>query len=180
MNVESLDREQLEALLLDPYGSGQAPGGGSRENRLRHVLAAAHELLVRIANQDIVGRRLLDNPALVKQYLTVLFAGAERELFAVLFLDAQLCVIAAETLFAGTLTQTSVYPREVVRRALHHNAASVVLAHSHPRGVAEPSKAGELLTATLKSALSLVEVSVIDHLVVAGPAAISFAERGLL
>ena len=180
MNVESLDREQLEALLLDPSRVGPACGDGSRETRLRQVLAAAHELLVRVAQREIVGRRLLDNPALVKQYLTVLFAGAERELFAVLFLDAQLCVIAAEILFSGTLTHTSVHPREIVRRALHHNAASVVLAHNHPSGVAEPSKADELLTATLKSALALIEVSVTDHLVVAGPAAVSFAERGLL
>ncbi|WP_140636931.1 JAB domain-containing protein [Methylibium rhizosphaerae] len=180
MNLGALDREQLEALLLDPASIGQQPGERSREVRLRHVLAAAHELLVRIAHRDIVGRRLLDNPALVKQYLAVLFAGAERELFAVLFLDAQLCVIAAETLFAGTLTQTSVYPREVVRRALHHNAASVVLAHNHPSGCAEPSRADELLTSTLKSALALIDVRITDHLVVAGSAAVSFAERGLL
>jgi DNA repair protein RadC len=134
-SVERLDRAQLEAIVLDPprcCDMTTASGESERERRLQHVLAAAHELLVRIANETIVGRRFVDSPELVKQYLTVLFAGAQRELFVTVFLDNNLRVIAAETLFAGTLTQTSVYPREVARRALFHNAASVVLAHNHP------------------------------------------------
>jgi DNA repair protein RadC len=98
----------------------------------------------------------------------------------VLFLDAQNRVIATEELFSGTLTQTSVYPREVVKRALHHNAAAVIFAHNHPSGVAEPSRADELLTKALKEALALVDVKVLDHFVVAGNVAVSFAERGLL
>jgi DNA repair protein RadC len=135
VDMTRLDRERLEAIVLDPPRCCEAPlalGGAERDRRLRHVLAAAHELLVRIASQAIAGRPFVDSPTLVKQYLAVLFAGAEREVFVSVFLDSHLRVIAAETLFAGTLTQTSVYPREVVRRALHHNAAAVVLAHNHP------------------------------------------------
>ena len=97
-----------------------------------------------------------------------------------LFLDAQNRVIKVEELFSGTLTQTSVFPREVVRRALHHNAAGVIFAHNHPSGAAEPGRADELLTQALKQALALVDVKVLDHFVVAGSGAVSFAERGLL
>jgi DNA repair protein RadC len=97
-----------------------------------------------------------------------------------LFLDAQNRVIATEELFRGTLTQTSVYPREVVKRALHHNAGGVILAHNHPSGVAEPSHADETLTQALRQALALVDIRVLDHFIVAGSAVLSFAERGLL
>jgi DNA repair protein RadC len=144
MNLSMLDREQLEAIVLDPSRTdgephrccdadpGPVADETTRDRRLRHVLAAAHELLVRIAHQAVVGRRFLNAPSLAKDYLMVLFAGAEQEMFVVVFLDAHIRVIAAETTFTGTLTQTSVYPREIVRRALRHNAASVVLAHNHP------------------------------------------------
>lgn len=98
----------------------------------------------------------------------------------VLFLDAQNRLNAAEELFSGTLTQTSVYPREVIKRAMHHNAASVILAHNHPSGVAQQSAADELLTQQLKQALALVDVRVLDHFIVAGNQTLSFAERGLL
>ncbi len=97
-----------------------------------------------------------------------------------LFLDAQNRVIGVEELFRGTLTQTSVYPREVVKRALHHNAGGVILAHNHPSGVAEPSHADETLTQALRQALALVDIRVLDHFIVAGSAVLSFAERGLL
>ena len=95
-------------------------------------------------------------------------------------LDAQHRLIAAEEMFRGTLTQTSVYPREVVKAALGHNAAAVIFAHNHPSGMAEPSRADELLTQALKQALSLVECKTLDHFVVAGGKTTSFAERGLL
>jgi len=98
----------------------------------------------------------------------------------ILLLDAQNRVLAQEVLFEGTLTQTSVYPREVVKRALHHNAASVIFAHNHPSGVAEPSRADESLTQSLKQALALVDIRVLDHFIVAGNSTCSFAERGLL
>jgi len=104
----------------------------------------------------------------------------QHEVFTALFLDAQNRLIEDEDLFRGTLTQTSVYPREVVRRALHHNAAAVIFAHNHPSGVAEPSRADELLTRTLRDALALVDIRVLDHVIVAGAASVSFAERGLL
>ena len=97
-----------------------------------------------------------------------------------LFLDAQNRVSTIEELFRGTLTQTSVYPREVVKRALHHNAGGVILAHNHPSGVAEPSHADETLTQALRQALALVDIRVLDHFIVAGSGVLSFAERGLL
>ena len=118
--------------------------------------------------------------AAVRDYLRLHFAGQEHETFLVLFLDAQNGLIASEELFRGTLTQTSVYPREVVKRALRHNAGAVIFAHNHPSGVAEPSRADEALTQALKQALALVDVKVLDHFVVAGTCAIGFAERGLL
>jgi DNA repair protein RadC len=109
-----------------------------------------------------------------------MLATKEHEVFVVLFLDAQNRLIAAEELFRGTLTQTSVYPREVLKRALAHNAAATILAHNHPSGVAEPSIQDQALTRTISEALSLVDVKVLDHFVIAGPHALSFAERGLI
>ena len=122
----------------------------------------------------------LDSPRTVRDYLQLLLAGRQQEVFLVLFLDTQHRVIASEEMFHGTLSQTSVYPREVVKRALTHNAAAVILAHNHPSGVAEPSSADQLLTNALKQALALVDVRVLDHFVVATGQTLSFAERGLL
>ncbi len=101
-------------------------------------------------------------------------------MFVCVFLDAQNRVIAVDELFRGTLTQTSVYPREVVKAALHHNCAAVIFAHNHPSGVAEPSHADQLLTANLKQTLALVDVKVLDHFIIAADQSLSFAERGLL
>ncbi len=122
----------------------------------------------------------LSSPSSVRDYLRILLHDRGHEVFVVVFLDAQHRVIASEELFRGTLTQTSVYPREVVKAALAHNAAAVVFAHNHPSGVTEPSRADELLTQTLKQALALVDVKVLDHFVIAGSGSVSFAERGLL
>jgi DNA repair protein RadC len=194
MNIDKLDRPQLEEILLNPpdvepealrcsdaFATGLLPpAAGARSTKVRHVLAAAHELLVRIATQAMAGRCLLDSPTTAKDFVKVLLAGAERESFVVIFLDAQHRVLAAEEMFAGTLAQTSVYPREIVRRALHHNAAAILCAHPHPSGLAEPSRADEFLTTSLKVALNLVDVRLVDHLVVAGSTCVSFAERGLL
>jgi DNA repair protein RadC len=116
----------------------------------------------------------------VKDYLRLHFGSREYESFVVLFLDAQNRVIEVEELFRGTLTQTYVYPREVVKAALKHNAASVVLSHNHPSGVAEPSIQDQALTRTLHEALALIDVKVLDHFVIAGSSSVSFAERGLL
>lgn len=119
-------------------------------------------------------------PRSVRNFLTLSLAGYDREVFSALWLDAQHSLIEAEHLFAGTLSQTSVYPREVLRRALHHNAAAVIFAHNHPSGRAEPSSSDELLTVALKQALGLVDVRVLDHFIIAGRDTLSFAERGLL
>ena len=146
----------------------------------------AHEAAVIDAALAIIALRLrepgaaCDSPQAVRDYLRLQLAGADRELFGVLFLDARNAVIAFEVLFAGTLTQTSVYPREVVRRALELHAAAVILTHNHPSGAAEPSPADEYLTHTLGAALKLVDVRILDHMVVGGLDSVSLAERGLL
>lgn len=119
-------------------------------------------------------------PQMVKDYLRLTLGPLPHEVFSVLFLDAQHRLLACEELFRGTLTQTSVYPREVVKGALAHNAAAVILAHNHPSGVLEPSRADEILTQTLTSSLALVDVRVLDHFVVGRGGILSFAERGLL
>jgi len=123
---------------------------------------------------------MLNSPSAVRQYLTLRMAQLEHEVFMVLFLDSQNRAIAIEEMFRGTLTQASVYPREIVKRALQLNACSVIFAHNHPSGVAEPSYADENLTQNLKKALALVDVQVLDHFIVAGAKTLSFAERGLL
>jgi len=143
-------------------------------------LQAALELARRAIDEGLRRDTVLNSPQRVRQYLQLQLARHEHEVFAVLYLDSQNRLLKCEELFRGTLTQTSVHPREVVKQALRHNAAGVILAHNHPSGVAEPSRADELLTRALKDALGLVEVRVLDHLIVAGNATVSFAERGLL
>jgi DNA repair protein RadC len=143
-------------------------------------LKAVVELVRRALIEDIVERDSLTSPKAVCDYLQLTLGGRTHEVFVVLFLDSQNRLLASEELFRGTLTQTSVYPREVVKTALRHNAAGVIFAHNHPSGVAEPSRADELLTQTLKQALSLVEIKTLDHFIVAGTRTVSFAERGLL
>ena len=143
-------------------------------------LQAALELARRALKEEISSRSALSSPRAVRDYLRLALAGREQEVFVVLLLDAQHRVIAHEELFRGTLTQTSVYPREVVKCSLRHNAAAVIFAHNHPSGVAEPSHADEILTRSLKSALALVDIQVLDHFIVAGSRTMSFAERGLL
>jgi DNA repair protein RadC len=140
------------------------------------VLSVAQALL----RAQVVGRQVLTSPAVVKDFLMSRFHGFEHEVFAVLLLDAQHAVLDYVELFRGTLTQTSVYPREVVKLALQRNAAALILAHNHPSGTAEPSRADEFLTQTLKQALALVDVRVLDHMVVGRGVVASFAERGLL
>ncbi len=143
-------------------------------------LQAIFEMSRRALAEEIKHQDALSSPEKVSDYLRLKLGGQEREVFVVLFLDAQNRVQSQETLFEGTLTQTSVYPREVVKRALHHNAASVIFAHNHPSGIAEQSRADELITQALKKALDLVDIRVLDHFIVAGHQTMSFAERGLL
>jgi len=158
-------------------GAGETPGLGAAKLA---QLKAALELARRALKEEISARDALASPRAVRDYLRLALAGREHEVFVVLLLDAQHRVIATEELFRGTLTQTSVYPREVVKCALKHNAAAVIFAHNHPSGVAEPSHADEILTRSLKSALALVDIHVLDHFIVAGSRTMSFAERGLL
>jgi DNA repair protein RadC len=146
----------------------------------RAELLAVLELARRGMNATMREAPVFNSPQLVKEYLQLQIGPLPHEVFQVLFLDAQHHLIASEELFRGTLTQTSVYPREVVKRALSHNAGAVILAHNHPSGLLEPSRADELLTQTLKSSLSLVDVRVLDHFVVGRSGVVSFAERGLL
>ncbi len=146
----------------------------------RAELIAVLELARRAMAQQLKERTVFADPATIKHYLQLHLAAKGHEVFAVLFLDAQNRLLAMEELFRGTLAQTSVYPREVVLRALHHHAAAVVLAHNHPSGTVQPSRADEALTQTLKSALALLDVRVLDHIIVAPGQALSMAEMGLL
>jgi DNA repair protein RadC len=146
----------------------------------RSEIVAVLELARRAMAQRLEERTVCGDPQAVKHYLQLHLAARSHEVFAVLFLDAQNRLLAMEELFRGTLTQTSIYPREVVLRALHHNASAVVLSHNHPSGEVQPSRADEALTHTLKAALALVDVRVLDHVIVAPGQALSMAEAGLL
>ena len=155
----------------------ELPGmGRAKVAQLRAVL----ELARRALREKIASGAALSSPAAVREYLRLKLQALPHEVFVALFLDAQNRVIEIEELFRGTLTQTSVYPREVVKRALARNAGAVIFAHNHPSGVAEPSHADETLTQALKQALALIDVRVLDHFIVAGAGVVSFAERGLL
>lgn len=143
-------------------------------------LQAVIEMARRALREEFRHGDVLSSPAAVRDYLRLKLSALPHEVFAALFLDAQNRVLAVEELFHGTLTQTSVYPREVVKRALAHNAAALILAHNHPSGIAEPSQADRWLTEQLKTALALVDVKVLDHFIVAGAGGVSFAERGWL
>jgi DNA repair protein RadC len=134
---------------------------------------------------EILDRRMraaptLSSPTAVRDYLRLSLHDRAHEVFVCVFLDSQHRVIACDELFRGTLAQTSVYPREVVKAALAHNAAAVIFAHNHPSGIAEPSRADELLTQSLKQALALVDIRTLDHFVIAGSQLVSLAERGLV
>ena len=192
---------QLAQELLDPPasdGSGGVGGGfggiggllqasSSDLSRIKGLgpakcaeLIAVMELARRALAQQLRTREVFDSPDAVKHYLQLHLAHKPHEVFAVLFLDSQHRLLALEELFRGTLTQTSVYPREVVLRALHHHAAAVVLAHNHPSGSVQPSRADEALTQALKNTLALIDVRVLDHIIVAPGQALSMAEQGLI
>lgn len=149
--------------------------------RAKYVqLQAVVEMARRALQEEMVSGDALSSPRAVREFLQLMLRGRQQEVFVAIFLDAQHRVAATEELFHGTLTQTSVYPREIVKRALHHNAAALIFAHNHPSGVAEPSDADRLLTGELKKSLGLVDVRVLDHFIVAGAGCLSFAEKGWL
>lgn len=143
-------------------------------------LQAACELAARAITEELKHRECLTSPGAVRDLLKLKLAGLPHEVFICIQLDAQHRVIAIEELFRGTLTQTSVYPREVVKRSLYFNAAAVIFAHNHPSGIAQPSQSDELLTRSLRESLTLVDVKVLDHFVIGSNVVMSFAERGLL
>lgn len=143
-------------------------------------LQAVLEMARRALHEEMQSGSALSSPGAVRDYLQLLLRGRQQEAFMAIFLDAQHRVLASEELFSGTLTQTSVYPREVVKRALHFNAAAVIFAHNHPSGVAEPSQSDRALTDALKQSLALVDVRVLDHFIIAGHGCLSFAERGMV
>jgi len=179
----------LGRALIEQFGSlsalfgaevaafGAVPGIGTAKYA---QLQAAFELARRALRETSATGDALASPGAVRDYLRLTLENRAREAFVAVLLDAQHRVIAQEELFQGTLTQTSVYPREVVKCAVRHNAAAVIFAHNHPSGVAEPSQADQTLTETLKRALALIDVRVLDHFVIGRGAATSFAERGLI
>lgn len=206
LGVQSLDDTELLALLL---GAGEADPADLAAARLAidrlgglagalHAPRAQYESIAgfgpagyakaqaalevskRALRQALQQGPVLDAPSRVRDFLRLQHGRTSHEVFTVLFLDSQHKLIASEDLFRGTLTQTSVYPREVVRRALLSNCAAVILSHNHPSGIAEPSRADEILTRELRAALRLVDVQVLDHIIVAAQDCVSFAERGLL
>jgi DNA repair protein RadC len=146
----------------------------------RAEIVAVLELARRALAQQLKTRTVFASPQAVRDYLQLQLGGKSQEVFAVLFLDVQHRLLALEEMFKGTLTQTSVYPREVVLRALHHQASSVVLAHNHPSGTVQPSPADEALTRALKAALALIDVNVMDHVIVSRDQSLSMAEKGLM
>jgi len=188
MDAPSVETLELVCRLIGPKEAVRLYQGSLSKlfaaikgnNRTSRKLQAARELVQRLLAEQLAARSALCSPGAVRDYLRLLLSTKEHEVFVSLFLDAQNRLIAAEELFRGTLTQTSVYPREVVKRALANNAAAAILAHNHPSGVAEPSIQDQALTRTLADALALVDVKVLDHFVIAGTQALSFAERGLL
>lgn len=169
--TRSLYRGSLQALF-----TAADVEAGSRMGKL----IAAREIVRRLMAEELKTGAALTSPGAVRDYLRLLLRDLQHEVFVCLWLDAQHRVMETQEAFRGSLTQTSVYPREIVKAALAANAAAVIFAHNHPSGVAQPSQADELLTRNLREALSLVEVKVLDHFIVAGNQAISFAERGLL
>lgn len=165
---------QLSDLLQDRCSTGEVHSPAAFK------LYAARELVGRSLTESMGQRDALESPAAVRDYLRLKIGRRDYEVFMVLFLDTKHRVIAPEEMFRGSLSQATVHPREVVKRALTLNAAAVICAHNHPSGVAEPSSADQFITQTLRNALGLIDVTILDHLVVAGNEIISFAERGLL
>ena len=187
-DLNTLSNMELLAVVVGPrealrlYRGALSPlfAHGTEKGHSTQRLHAVRELIRRWLIEEMRERDTMESPAKVRDFLTLHFAGQPHESFVVIFLDAQNRLINAEELFRGTLTQTSVYPREIVKRSLQVNAAGVIFAHNHPSGVAEPSRADELLTSNLKQALGLIDVRVLDHIIVAGAASVSLAERGVV
>lgn len=181
MSLDALSDVDLVAVFVGKRAARKLGYGNLLQSINEHPkLAAALELAQRALRQTLQSKNALNSPSAVRDLLKLKMSGLPHEVFVVLFMDAQNRLIADEEMFRGTLTQTSVYPREVVKRALYHNAGAVILSHCHPSGVCEPSHADETLTQALKQALALVDVRVLDHFICANNQILSFAERNLL
>ena len=150
--------------------------GTYRTADTREVLQAAQQILA----AQVIGREVLDSPIVAQDFLRTMLGTLEHEVFALLMLDVKHRVLDYVELFRGTLTQTSVYPREAVKEALARNAAAVILVHNHPSGSAEPSLADQFLTTTLQTAFRLFDIRVLDHMIVTATEVVSFEKRGLL
>lgn len=185
IHLETLLGYEAAAMLLEDYG-GSLASLVLREPRAVYshpgmkVLDAAVSLVKEALCEEMGQRDCIDSPSAMRDWLRLNLAGKEHEVFVAIFLDNQNRVLVAEEMFRGTLCQTSVYPREVVKRALAVNARAVMFAHNHPSGVLEPSNADQIMTLALKNALVLVDVRVLDHFIISGNGIMSFAESGLL
>lgn len=195
LNPPTMSRSELVRVLLGnprlmpaPITALQAgdaeapyPSSDAHQNRLlERRLLAAREILLRDLRKTLNTNSVFQSPRDLHDWLRLRCAHLEHEIFLVMYLTVQNQMIEIEEVFRGTLTQTSVYPREIVKGALLRNAAAVVLAHNHPSGGTQPSRADESLTHTLRAALALVDVRVLDHFIVAGTQTVSFAERGMI
>lgn len=195
LNPDTMSRAELVQVLLGNKHPRLAPsaalqagdnealyqaGTTKRHRLLEHRLQAAREILMRDLRKTLNANPVFQSPRELHDWLQLRCAHLEHEIFLVLYLTVQNRMIEIEEVYRGTLTQTSIYPREIVKGALLRNAAAVVFAHNHPSGSTQPSRADESLTQTLKSALALVDVRVLDHFIVAGEHTVSFAERGLI
>lgn len=189
VGVKGQSAVDLARLLISHFGGLNRLFAASREDFASipgmgdakfAQLQAVFEMTRRALKERLQDGTSLTSPQEVKDYLTLSLGGLEHEVFVVLFLDARNRLLAAEEMFRGTLTQTSVYPREIAKRALTYNAAAAILAHNHPSGNPEPSQADRMLTRTLKEALALVDVQVLDHIIIAGRQTRSLAEHGLM
>ncbi|WP_445426128.1 RadC family protein [Alishewanella sp. HL-SH06] len=187
--IAGTDAVSLARQLLQQFGSLRALLGASKTEfcqarglgEAKYVqLQAVLELSRRFLQQQLQRETVFTEPALVRKYLSSLLSQEQREIFMVLYLDNQHRMICAEPLFQGTIDASPVYPRIVVQHALRHNAAAVILAHNHPSGVAEPSRADRAITERLTQAMALVDIRVLDHFVVGDAEVVSFAERGWL
>ena len=179
INDRQYDRllEQLQKLEAEHPEFCRTPGLGTA----KYVqLQAGLEMARRYLAERLVRGDALTSPQDTRDFLMARLRGYPHEVFACLFLDNRHRMLSFEELFSGTIDGASVHPREIVKRALSHNAAAVILAHNHPSGVAEPSRADEMLTRRLKDALALIDVRTLDHIVIGDGEAVSFAERGLL
>lgn len=177
--------QRTRAKKIEARTEASPPYAVTHAERLAEVqdaeddMVIAHALRILASRLKQPGMAML-SPETVRKFVALEYGALPHEEFGAMLLNAQHCVLHHERLFRGTLAQTSVYPREVVKLVLHHNAAAVIFVHNHPSGSPEPSRADEFLTTTLKSALALVDVRVLDHIVVGGTQMVSFVERGLL